>query len=205
MGYGNVGFYTVEKATECGYPIVGISDVRGGVYNANGLDIAELNKHVLQSKTVVGFKGGDAISNDELLELQDIDVLIPAALEHVITVANASKISAKVIIEGANSPTTPEADKILESRGIIVIPDVCANAKGVTVSYFEWARNVNYRDERVPSGDKAHVLLAAKDIILRAADEMYENALKYNTSLRNAAFVTAIDHVTPLFMAKHIA
>ena len=205
MGFGNVGVHAVQRAHEHHFPVVAVSDVGGGVYNSKGLRVDELRAYVQESKTVAGFPGGDQISNAELLELHDVDVLIPAALEHVLTSENASRVNARVIIEGANSPTTFDADKIFEDRGILVIPDICANAGGVTVSFFEWARNVSIRDERIPAGDKAEVLAAMERILLKAADEMCANAEKYDTSLRNAAFVTAIDRVAPLFRAKHIA
>jgi len=205
MGYGNVGYYTVERAHARHFPVVAVSDVRGGVYNANGLDVAELNKYFREAKTVFGFPGGEAITSEELLTLEDVDVLIPAALEHVFTAKNAPNVHAKFVIEGANSPTTPEADRIFEDRGIIVVPDVCANAGGVTVSFFEWARNLNTGDPRVPMGDKKDVLAGMTRMLLASTDEMCANAEKYKTTLRNAAFVTAIDRFAPLFTAKHTA
>jgi len=205
MGYGNVGFFTVEKANVRHYPIIGVSDRGGGVYNSKGLNITELNEHFREAKTVAGFRGGDAITSEELLVLQDIDWLIPAALEHVLTVKNASRVGAKIVGEGGNSTTTPGADEIFKERGIIVAPDVCTNAKGVTISFFEWARNLNICDERVPTGEKRAVLAAATKIILRATDEMCANAEKYQTTLRNAAFVTAINRVAPLLTPKYAA
>ncbi|HEY9585887.1 MAG TPA: Glu/Leu/Phe/Val dehydrogenase [Candidatus Paceibacterota bacterium] len=205
MGFGNVGSNFVQAAKLRGYPVVAVSDVNGAVYAANGLDIEKLFEHYRDAKTVVGFKGGEAIGNDELLVLQDIDVLVPAALEHVLTKANASKVGAKLVIEGANSPTTSEADSIFEDRGILVVPDICANAGGVTVSFFEWARNVNIRDERVPRGNAKEVIQSMECIMASAIDEMLANAEKYGTSLRNAALVTAIGRVAPLFAEKHLS
>lgn len=205
MGFGNVGMHAAKLAYEFGYKVVAVSDVRGGVYHPAGLNVPKLCAYVDVAKTVVGFPDADAITNAELLELRDIDALIPAALEHVLTEKNASKVSARFIIEGANSPTTPEADAIFEDRGVIVVPDVCANAGGVTVSFFEWARNVNIRDERVPAGNRDEVLASMQNILIGGVEEMCRNAEKYKTSLRNAAFVTAIGHVAPLFIAKHVA
>jgi len=205
MGFGNVGSNFVRAAKHRNHPVIAVSDVNGGVYAANGLDVDKLFAHYRDAKTVVGFKGGDALTNEELLVLPDIDVLIPAALEHVLTKANASKVGAKVIVEGANSPTTSEADQIFEDRGIIVVPDICANAGGVTVSFFEWARNVNIRDERVPSGNAKDVLRSMEDIMSKAIDGMLANAEKHKTSLRNAALVAAIERVAPLFAEKHLS
>jgi glutamate dehydrogenase (NAD(P)+) len=204
MGYGNVGSHVVSRAKELGYTVVAVSDVSGGVYNQNGLDISALASHASRAKTITGFTGGDALTNSELLELPDIDILVPAALEHVITKDNAGRIKAKLIAEGANSPTTAEADDILESNSIVVIPDVCANAGGVTVSFFEWARNVSRTDERVPQRDNAQeVLNCMYSIMTNSVKEMLANADKHKTSLRNAAIVTSLDRVAPLFLEKH--
>ena len=205
MGFGNVGSNFVRAANLRNQRIIAVSDVNGGVYADSGLDIDKLFEHYRDAKTVVGFKGGDALTNEELLVLPSVDVLVPAALEHVLTKANAAKVSAKVIVEGANSPTTSEADEIFEDRGIIVVPDICANAGGVTVSFFEWARNVNIRDERVPRGNAQEVIRSMENIMTKAIEEMLANAEKYRTSLRNAALVTAIERVAPLFAEKHLS
>ena len=205
MGFGNVGSHVVEAAGLREYPVTAVSDVNGGVYSARGLDIDTLFAHYRDAKTVVGLPGADAITNEELLVLRDIDVLVPAALEHVLTAKNAPEVCAKLIIEGANSPTTSEADEIFEDRGIIVVPDICANAGGVTVSFFEWARNVNINDERVPAGNRNDVLEAMEGIMESATEEMLANAERYGTSLRNAALVTAIGRVAPLFTEKHLS
>ena len=205
MGFGNVGSHIVQRAAQRQYPVIAVSDKNGGVYASGGLDLQQLFAYYKENRTFSDFKGGDRITNDELLVLQDIDVLFPAALEHVLTKANAARVGAKIIGEGANSPTTFEADKIFEDRGIIVIPDICANAGGVIVSFFEWARNMNVRDERVPCGEKDAVLSAMEAIMSKSTAEMCANAEKYKTSLRNAALVTALGRVAPLFVAKHTA
>ena len=205
MGFGNVGSHFVTRAASHGHPIIAVSDVNGGVYNSGGLDVAKLLAYQQEAKTIFGFPGGEQISNDELLVLKDIDVLVPAALEHVLTKKNAPKVRAKIIIEGANSPTMAEADEIFADRGIMVIPDILANAGGVTVSFFEWARNVSIRDERVPSGEKADVLRSMEQILTASTDQVIANAAKYNVSLRTAALLTSMERVAPILRAKHTA
>ncbi len=205
MGYGNVGSHFVNRAETHGHPVIAVSDVNGGVYNSAGLDIAKLRAYQRDAKTIFGFPGGDSITNDELLVLKDIDVLVPAALEHVITKKNAAKVCAKIVLEGANSPTMAEADEILSDKGVIVIPDILANAGGVTVSFFEWARNVSIRDERVPSGEKADVLDAMASILTASTEQVLANAAKYSVSLRTAALLTSMERVAPILRAKHTA
>jgi glutamate dehydrogenase (NAD(P)+) len=141
QGFGNVGSRTARLLAEDGAVIVAASDVHGGVKNPQGLDVVGLFEHVKRQGTVKGFAGGNACSNDEVLAA-DCDVLVPAALGGVITRRNAAEIRARVIVEGANGPTDPEADEILEKRGVVVVPDILANAGGVTVSYFEWVQNL---------------------------------------------------------------
>ncbi len=208
MGFGNVGSHlaTFVRHPEGsqGVTVVAVSDVNGGVYAANGLDIPALRQYYAEAKTLAGFPGSEPITNDELLTL-DVEILAPSALEHVITERNADAIRARVVLEGANGPTTPEADEVLQSKGIVVIPDIVANAGGVTVSFFEWARNVNIRDERVPRPEKEQVLSAMSMMLVESYSRVYENALRYRTSLRHAAYLTAIERVAPLFRSKHIA
>jgi glutamate dehydrogenase (NAD(P)+) len=139
QGFGNVGAGTVELLHEAGCRIVGVSDVRGGVYNPDGLTPQGLKDREADTGSLVGFEGGEAVTNEELLEL-DCDVLIPAAIEGQLTAVNADRIKASVIVEAANGPTTPEADDTFHDRGILVVPDILANSGGVTVSYFEWVQ-----------------------------------------------------------------
>ncbi|RLG41864.1 MAG: glutamate dehydrogenase [Thermoproteota archaeon] len=142
QGYGNAGYYAAKLAKELfGAKVVAVSDSRGGIYNPDGLDPELVLEHKRKTGSVVGYPGAQEISNPELLEL-DVDILVPAAIENVITGQNADRIKAKVVLELANGPTTPEADAILHERGIFVVPDFLANAGGVTVSYFEWVQNV---------------------------------------------------------------
>jgi glutamate dehydrogenase (NAD(P)+) len=141
QGFGNVGGGTVQLLHESGCKIVGVSDVTGGVFNPDGLSPTGLRAREAAAGTLVGYEGGEAVTNAELLELE-CDVLIPAAIENQITDENADRIKAAVIVEAANGPTTPEADEVFLERGIPVVPDILANAGGVTVSYFEWVQGI---------------------------------------------------------------
>lgn len=142
QGCGNVGGNAARLLHEEGCKVVAVSDITGGLYNSNGIDIPALLEHVGETGFIEGFAGGEKINNQELLAI-DCEILIPAALENQITCDNASSIQAKIVAEGANGPTTPEGDKILQDKGVLVVPDVLANSGGVTVSYFEWVQN-NY-------------------------------------------------------------
>ena len=189
QGFGNVGSWTSRLARDQGFKVIATSGVRGGVYNANGLDIQALVDYQNISRTVVGFPGGEAITNAELLELE-CDVLIPAANDNVITGANAPKVKAKIILEAANHPITPEADDILEDRGIPVLPDILVNAGGVIVSYFEWTQNLQefrWEEERV--NQELH------KIIMRAYDEVRERASSQRITYREAAFEIGVQRV----------
>ena len=140
QGFGNVGSVSADLLHELGGRIVAVTDWKGGVYNKAGLDVQKLIEWTAQHKTVDGFPGGEPLTNEELFAL-DVDILIPAALENQITIDNAGDIKAKIVVEGANGPTTPEAHKILHERGVFVVPDILANSGGVTGSYFEWVQN----------------------------------------------------------------
>jgi glutamate dehydrogenase (NAD(P)+) len=140
QGFGNVGSWAARIAAERGYRIVAVSDVAGGIHAPSGLDIDKVVAHLAETGSVVDLPGTEPVSNDELVEL-DVDVLLPAALGEVITSANADRIQARIIVEGANHPVTPTADRILHDRGVVIVPDILANAGGVTVSYFEWVQN----------------------------------------------------------------
>lgn len=142
QGFGNVGSNAAILFADQGSPIVAISDVSGGIYNKNGIDVSKLLDHVERTGFVKDFPGGEAITNDDLIAI-DCDILIPAALENQINVSNANNVKAKIVIEAANGPTTPEADQILKEKDVLVVPDILANSGGVTVSYFEWVQN-NY-------------------------------------------------------------
>lgn len=198
QGFGNVGSVTAELLSQQGCKIIGISDVTGGYYNKSGINIPEAIAYVQQNKTLKGFKGGDKITQEELLELE-CDVLIPAAKEDQITAKNASKIKAKIIAEGANGPTTALADPILKEKGILVIPDILANAGGVTVSYFEWVQDrVGY----FWSLDRVNRRL--ERMMRLAFDSVYTTSKEYNVTLRIAAYIMAIDKVSKTLKLRGI-
>jgi glutamate dehydrogenase (NAD(P)+) len=189
QGYGNVGYHAAQLAEEIDLKVVAVSDVNGGVYNPNGLDSAQVYAHCQATGSVVDFPEADNVTNAELLELP-CDVLIPAALEGQITRANAGNIKAKMIVEGANGPTSPFADDTLEEKGILVIPDILANAGGVTVSYFEWVQNVQ---KLFWTEDDVNTRLHR--IMTRAFHEVHDISVKEKVSMRTAAYMLAIGRV----------
>ncbi|HYK53830.1 MAG TPA: Glu/Leu/Phe/Val dehydrogenase [Candidatus Eremiobacteraceae bacterium] len=189
QGFGNAGMHAAELFAEAGYKIVAVSDSRGGVGNPKGLDVAKLIAFKSETGSVAGFSGGDKMSNKDVLECE-CDVLVPAALEKVITAENAPRIRAKIVAEAANGPTLPEADDILFDRGIMVLPDILANAGGVTVSYFEWVQDLqeDFWDE-----DKVNDRLRRK--MTRAFLETLEKAKHHKVHMRRAAYVVAVGRV----------
>ncbi|MFI5389139.1 MAG: Glu/Leu/Phe/Val dehydrogenase [Candidatus Eremiobacterales bacterium] len=189
QGFGNAGMHSAELFAEAGYKIVAVSDSRGGVGNPKGLDVGKLIAFKQETGSVSGFSGGDTMSNKEILECE-CDVLVPAALEKVITAENAPRIRAKIIAEAANGPTLPEADDILFDRGIMVLPDILANAGGVTVSYFEWVQDLqeDFWDE-----DKVNERLKRK--MTKAFSETLEQSKKLKVHMRRAAYVVAVSRV----------
>jgi glutamate dehydrogenase (NAD(P)+) len=189
QGFGNVGMYAAKLFAERGCKVTGISDVTGAYFNAQGIHVGDAMDYVKKNHNLDGFKGGDKISNAELLE-SECDVLVPAALEKVFTAENASKVKAKLIVEGANGPTTPEAAKIFEQRGIIVIPDIMANAGGVTVSYFEWVQ-----DRMGYFWKEAEVNEKLEEVMLDNLHELQKIVGEKKCSLRTAAYMLAIDRV----------
>jgi glutamate dehydrogenase (NAD(P)+) len=196
QGFGNVGSHAALYAHELGYKVVAISDVSGGVYNPNGLNIPELVQYAKQNGSVQNFPEADNITNAELFTL-DCDVLIPAAMEGQITQHNAPKIKARFIIEGANGPTTPQADDILADRGILVIPDILANSGGVVVSYFEWVQ-----DLQALFWDSDEVFRRLRRILEKAYDTTLHTAEQYRIDMRTAAQVTAIRRVANAIMTR---
>ena len=189
QGFGNVGSQAARLMHESGYKVIGVADIAGGVFNAHGLDLPALLEHVAEQRTVQGFPGGEAIGNIEILE-QDCDVLLPAATESVINSRNADRIKAHILVEGANSPTTPPADAILFDRGVFVIPDILANAGGVTVSYFEWVQD---RGGYFWTEDEVNQRLHA--IMVAAFEQVTGYGERYNVNNRIAAYMLAIDRV----------
>ena len=189
QGFGNAGMYAAQLMAEDGYKIVAVSDSRGGVANPNGLDVAGVIAHKAETGSVVGFTGGERIGNRELLEYE-CEVLVPAALEKVITAENAPRICAKIVAEAANGPTLPEADKILFERGIMVLPDILANAGGVSVSYFEWVQDLqeNFWDEE-------EINSKLKRKMTRAFNETHERSSKLHIDMRRGAYAVAVNRV----------
>ncbi|HXH84972.1 MAG TPA: Glu/Leu/Phe/Val dehydrogenase dimerization domain-containing protein [Candidatus Tectomicrobia bacterium] len=159
QGFGNVGSWACRFLHERGGRVVAVADVKGGVHAPDGLDIPKLVEHARATGSVAGFRGVDAITNEALLAL-DVDVLVPAALGGVVTEANARDVRARIVLEAANAPTTPRADEILAERGIVVLPDIFVNARGVTVSYFEWVQNIQqftWEEERITAELHRHM------------------------------------------------
>ena len=189
QGFGNVGSISAELLAGIGARIVAVTDWKGGVYNERGLDLVKLGEHVKQYQTVAGFPGGTSVSNDELFAL-DVDVLIPAALENQITMENAPSIKAKVVVEGANGPTVPEAHQHLHARGVFVVPDILANSGGVTTSYFEWVQDRHgYFWTEKEVNDRLEFKMC------EAFNAVLQTSLKYAVDLRTAAYIVAINRV----------
>ena len=190
QGFGKVGGLAAQYLHDAGCTVVAVSDVGGGIYNPDGLDPAALLKHLKGgADTVVGYPGTDAISNAELLEL-DVDVLVPAALEGVIHEGNAANVKARFVVEGANGPTTPDGDKVLEDKGVVVVPDILANSGGVAVSYFEWVQDLQayfWSEDEV--NDRLKVLMES------AYAEVSALATARDLSLRTAAQVIGVGRV----------
>jgi len=189
QGFGNVGSTTASMLHEEGFKVVAVSDVRGGIHNLEGLDIPRVSDYYRRNRTLDGFPGADQVTNQELLELP-CDILVPAATENQITSKNANNLKARILAEGANGPTTAKADLILEEKGIFVIPDILANAGGVTVSYFEWVqdRQGYFWKESVVNERLGDYMTSGFQEVVR-----YSEAHKVN--MRTAAYMLAIDRV----------
>jgi glutamate dehydrogenase (NAD(P)+) len=196
QGFGNVGGGTVELLHQQGCMIVGVSDVKGGVYNPSGLSPQGLRAHREKTGSIFGYEGGKSVTNAELLEL-DCDVLIPAALEGQLTDENALQVKATVVVEAANGPTTPEADEIFKDRGIRVVPDILANAGGVTVSYFEWVQDLQafYWTE-----DEVNDRL--RQIMERSYVDVLEMAEERKVTMRTAATILGVQRVADAHVTR---
>ncbi|HEX2293565.1 MAG TPA: Glu/Leu/Phe/Val dehydrogenase [Gaiellaceae bacterium] len=196
QGFGNVGSYLARFVQEDGATVVALSDSGGGVYNPNGIDVQLALAHKQETGQLEGLNDTEAITNDELLAV-DCDVLAPCALEQVITADNADGIKAKLIVEGANGPTTPSADEILEDRGVLVLPDVLANAGGVVVSYFEWVQGLQeyfWKEEEVNR--------RLNEITSRAFHETWDTYETRSTTMRTAAYGLAVQRVSEATMTR---
>jgi glutamate dehydrogenase (NAD(P)+) len=190
QGFGNAGQFAAQLLEEMGAKIVAVSDSQGGILNDNGLSVGSVRAHKEKTGSVVGFPGSTSVSNEEIFET-DCTILVPAALENQITKSNAAKVTAKLVAEAANGPTTPEADEILHKKKIMVIPDVLANAGGVTVSYFEWLQNLRrefWTEEQVNS------MLDKK--MTQAFSDAYDTYNKYQVNMRKASIALAVSRVT---------
>lgn len=189
QGFGNAGSFMAKILSRDGYKIVAVSDSRGAVYNENGLDPEAVEKHKQATGSVVDFAGAETISNDDILTLA-VAILVPAALENVITQENAGAVKAKLIVELANGPTTPEADEVLFKNNVLVVPDILANAGGVTVSCFEWQQNL--------AGEhwsEADVLAKLERTIVDSFNAVWEIKEKHGIDMRTAAFVLAVARI----------
>ncbi|MDH4186865.1 MAG: glutamate dehydrogenase, partial [Nitrospira sp.] len=191
QGFGNVGSHTARIMHESGARVTAVSDVTGGIYNSNGLNIPELlSRYKTKGQSLRDTKLGDWLSNDDLLQL-DCTVLVPAALSEQITERNAAKLRCRILAEGANGPTTLEADHILHDKGVFVIPDILANSGGVIVSYFEWVQDVQryfWKAQDIQS--------RLQDILTSAFQRTLQFSVSRNTSMRMAALMSGIDKVT---------
>jgi glutamate dehydrogenase (NAD(P)+) len=196
QGYGNVGAGVARLFAEKKAKIVALSDSRGGVHNPRGIDPLKAFRYKERSGTVVGMPGASRISNDELLALK-CDILVPAALENVITLHNADQIKAKIVAEGSNGPTTPHADEVLARKGIFVVPDILANAGGVTVSYFEWAQNL-----QGAIWQESEVNQKLDFVMRRAFNDVYAAMRKHHTHSRAAAYVLAVGRVADATLVR---
>lgn len=196
QGFGNVGSVAARLLWREGATVVAVSDARGGIVNERGLDIRELTTHVREAGTVSGFPGAEAIDNPAMIELP-CDVLVPAAIGGQITEANADRIKARVVAEGANGPTTPEADAILDGRGVLVIPDILANAGGVVVSYFEWVQGLQYYFWR-----EGEINTRLQELIIRAFNRVLALSKKDGVNLRTAALMLGVNRVAEGFRLR---
>ncbi|MFW5709650.1 MAG: Glu/Leu/Phe/Val family dehydrogenase [Chloroflexota bacterium] len=189
QGFGNVGSNAAHYAHQMGFKVVAVSDVHGGIYNPDGLDIPALMVYAAEYGTISGFPNTERVTNDELLTLP-CDVLIPAAMEGQITGNNADRIQAQYIVEGANGPTTPDADDILNDRGVLIVPDILANAGGVVVSYFEWVQDIQsfFWEEEEIYRQLRRIMVRGYDLTVRTAEE-------YQVDMRTAAQLAAIKRV----------
>ncbi|HBM74340.1 MAG TPA: glutamate dehydrogenase [Clostridiaceae bacterium] len=196
QGFGNVGSHTALDINKLGGKITAIAEWNGVIYDENGIDPNELIKYKESKKSILGFPGSKLISTEQFWSLP-VDVMIPAALENVITVDIANKINAKIVAEAANGPTTPKADKILEDRNILVVPDILTNAGGVTVSYFEWVQNMYgyyWSEEEVESKEE--------EAMVKAFNNIWSIKQEYNVSMRNAAYMHSVKRVAAAMKAR---
>ena len=196
QGFGKVGGFAAQLLHDAGCRVIAVSDAHGGLYREKGLDPEAITRHVHEAGTVAGYEKADAITNDELLELE-CDVLVPAAIEGVITVKNADQVKAKVVCEAANGPITFEADKVLTDNGLFIVPDILANSGGVTVSYFEWVQDIQayfWSEDEV--NDRLRMIME------KAFDSVYELATEKGLTMRQAAHWIGVGRVADAHMTR---
>jgi glutamate dehydrogenase (NAD(P)+) len=198
QGFGNVGSFLAKFLAEDGATVIAVSDSTSGLYNQNGIDVQAAIAHKRETGSLTGFRGAEPISNEDLL-LLECDVLAPCALEQVITAENAGQVKAKIIVEGANGPITPAADEILEEEGVLVLPDILANAGGVIVSYFEWVQGLQEYFWK-----EAEVNAKLNDIITRAFNETWSTMESRDVSMRLAAYGLAVQRVAEATVTRGI-
>ncbi len=196
QGFGNVGVYSAKLLNQLGCKVVALSDSQGGIYSADGFNVDSVIDYKAKKGTLKGYPGAKPITNEELLETS-CDILVPAALENQITAKNAANVKAKIVSEGANGPTTPEADAILAEKGVMVIPDILANAGGVSTSYFEWVQNLaNYYWTEEEVNQKLESLM------VKAFKNTYARSKKYGVDMRMGAYICAIERVAEAMRLK---
>jgi glutamate dehydrogenase (NAD(P)+) len=198
QGFGNAGSIAAELLHRIGTKVIAVSDSKGGILDRKGLDIPNVVAYKAKTGSVAGFPGAKPIASEEVLEL-DCDLLIPAALENQITLANADRVKARIVAEAANGPTTPGADRILFEKGIVVIPDILANAGGVTVSYFEWVQ-----DLQELFWDVEDVNRKLEKIMGKAFGDVHNSARNYKVDMRTGAYILAVDRVVKATEARGI-
>ena len=196
QGFGNVGGTASRLLWNDGCTIAGISDVKGGVWNPDGIDVRQLQAYVTETGSVAGFPGGEPITNEQVLE-QPCDVLIPAAVDSVIHEHNADRVKALIVAEAANGPTTPEADVILRDRGVTVIPDILCNAGGVVVSYFEWVQGLQYYFWK-----ESEIISRLQEIMARSFNRVWQTSRKNGVDLRTGALMEGVSRVADAHVAR---
>lgn len=199
QGFGKVGMHAAIEAYAMGAKVIAVSDVSGGLYNEKGLNVADLCRYVKENKVIKGFPDGQEISNSELLELK-VDVLAPCALEGVITKENASKIRAEIIVEGANGPTTRDADTLLRERDVLVCPDILANGGGVVVSYFEWVQDIVWL-----FWTETEVRNKLREIMFKAFDKVYAFSQDHKVNMRTAAMASSLERLERAMLLRGAA
>ncbi|MGH9555869.1 MAG: Glu/Leu/Phe/Val family dehydrogenase [Terriglobales bacterium] len=198
QGFGNAGSIAAELLAKDGVTVIAVSDSRGGILNRKGLDVAAVLEHKEKTGSVVGFPGTEAISGEAILEVE-CDILVPAALENQITLENAARVKAKIVAEAANGPTTPGADAVLHQKGVFVIPDILANAGGVTVSYFEWVQ-----DLQELFWDEDEVNRKLEKMMVKAFKDVHVTAKRYSADMRTGAYILAIGRVAEATSSRGI-